>query len=144
MPTLEIRELRVDPAAYNTENGEHFILSFIIENASNVVCRTHFLIMRIPLKIRSIPVVIDDEQPPFTGLVSYYVDVESKSSAYVLEISGGIIYPRQNVRKAVRVLVAHHLDDQMNALCSRTEDNVSFTLFSDPPSKVKGQTQMPL
>jgi hypothetical protein len=72
------------------------------------------------------------------------VDVESQSAAYVLELSGGKIYSGDKVTKAVRILGNVRFDDRMNALISRTENKVSITLFSDPPSGAKVEAQMPV
>ena len=100
-PILEIRELQINKG-FTREKGEHFVLFFMIENVGRVVCRTHFLNIRMPLKIGSKPVIIDDEQPSFTGPVSEYVDENSQDAAHVVELSGGMIYPGQKVRKALR------------------------------------------
>lgn len=138
-PILEIQELEI-LKVFTAEKGQHFILFFIIENFGKLVCRTHFVTIRMPLKMRSTPVIIDDEQPPLNGPVSHYVDDKSKSAAYVLELSGGNIYPDQKIRKALRILPISRFDDRLNAICSKTVNNLNITLLSDPPSEVKGQT----
>jgi hypothetical protein len=138
---LEIQELEIRNQ-FTAEKGPHFILSFMIANVGNVVCQTHLVNIRIPLKFSSTPVFIDDEQPPLNGWVSHYVDTESRSAAYVLKIKGGKIYLGDKVTKALRILPATRFDDRLSELCSRTENNLSIALLSDPPSKVKGQTQM--
>ena len=140
-PILEIQDLAIK-RQFAAEKGSHFILSFMIANLGNVVCQSHRVTIRIPLKFGSTPVIIDDEQPPLNGRVSHYVDTESQSTAYVLEIRGGKIYSGDKVAKALRILTGVTFDDRMNAFCSRTEDKVTIALFSDPPSEVKGQTQI--
>jgi hypothetical protein len=141
-PILEIQELRIEKKDRTAEKGPHFILSFMIANVGNVVCQTHLVTIRIPLKFGSTPVVIDNEQHPFNGRVSHYVDTESQSAAYVLKLRGGKIYSGDKVTKALRILHAPGFGDRLSELCSRTENTLSITLLSDPPSKVKGQTQM--
>jgi hypothetical protein len=138
---LEIQELEIKNQ-FTAEKGPHFIVSFMIANVGNVVCQTHLVTIRIPLKFGSTPVVIDDEQPPLNGRVSHYLDTESQSAAYVLEIRGGKIYSGDKVTKALRILPVPGFGDRLSELCSRTENTLSITLFSDPPSKVKGQTRM--
>jgi hypothetical protein len=113
------------------------------KNVGNAVCQTHLVTVRIPLKIRSMQVIIDDEQPEFDGPVYHYIDDKSQSPAHVVEISGKIIYPGHKVTKALRILDVN-LTGPLNELSSNTEKNVSITLFSDPPSKLKRQTQMPV
>ena|ERR1700722_2154998 len=117
------------------------LVSRFSHNSDYVVCQTHLVTVRIPLKIRSAQAIIDDEQPEFNGPVYHYVDVKSQSPAHVVEISGKIIYPGYKVTKALRILDVN-FKGPLIELSSRTEKNVSITLFSDPPTKVKGQTQM--
>jgi hypothetical protein len=143
-PILEIQELRIEKKDLTAEKEPHFLLSFMIANVGNLVCQTHLVTIRIPLKFGSTPVVIDNEQHPFNGRVSHYVDTESQSAAYVLKIKGGKIYSGGKVTKALRILSGVRFDGPLNALCSRTENTLSITLLSDPPSKVRGQTQMTL
>jgi hypothetical protein len=71
---LEIQELEIKNQ-FTAEKGPHFIVSFMIANVGNVVCQTHLVTIRIPLKFGSTPVVIDDEQPPLNGRVSHYLDL---------------------------------------------------------------------
>jgi TIR domain len=142
-PILKIEDLKIENQL-TAEKGPHFILSFMIANVGNVVCQTHLVTIRIPLKFGSTPVVIDDEQPPLNGRVSEYVDTESQSTAYVLKISGGKIYSGDKVTKAVRIMAGARFDDRMNAFCSRTENKVSITFLSDPPTGVKVEAQLPL
>jgi hypothetical protein len=96
MPILKIQDLNIEERS-TAEKGHYFTLSFMIENVGNVVCQTHLVTIRIPLKILSTPVIIDDEQPQFNGPVYHYIDDKSQSTAHVVEISGKIIYPGHKV-----------------------------------------------
>jgi hypothetical protein len=113
-PILEIQDLEIKNQ-FTAEKGPHFIVSFMIANVGNVVCQTHLVTIRIPLKFGSTPVVIDDEQPPFNGRVSHYVDTESQSAAYVLELRGGKIYSGNKVTKALKILPVPRFGDRLSA-----------------------------
>jgi hypothetical protein len=141
-PILEIQDLNIAERT-KAEQRHRFTLNFMIENVGNVVCQTHLVIVRIPLKIRSRQVIIDDEQPEFNGTVYHFIDDKSQSPAHVVEISGKILYPGYKVTKALRILDVN-FTGPLNELSSKTENIVSINLFSDPPSEVKGQTQMPV
>jgi Putative DNA-binding domain len=138
--TLKIQGLRIEDGS-SLGKKQRFLLCFDIENTSKVVCRTHLVSIRVPMKAGSSDVIIDDEHDPFNGVVSSYLDTKSQSPAYVLEIRGGKIYPGHSVRKALRI-VPVHFQGPHKALSSRTEKILKITLFSDPPSEVEGQTQM--
>jgi hypothetical protein len=47
-PILEIQELRIEEL-FTAEKGDQMTLFFVIENVGKVVCRSHFLNIRIPL-----------------------------------------------------------------------------------------------
>jgi hypothetical protein len=142
-PILEIQQLRIKEGLA-PDKGRHFILSFIVANVGKVVCQSHLVAIRIPLKFGSTLVGIDNQQHPFNGRVSDYVDTESQSAAYVVKIKGGKIYTSDGVTKALSILAGAHFDDRMDTLCSRTENKVSITVLSDPPSREAVEAQIPV